>query len=780
MIENCSILRLNSRSMINHEFHINSRGLILKTPDKAEKSDKPKEPQEPMTPAPDKEPKELQEPMAPAPDEAKTVNELNEALTAPHPVRISNQILQMFGCKRDSELKDHEIIDIALDRFACSADIYQEVWNNGQPKAKFAVFYKLDERSDMEVMYSNVLFEIINEFTSWVEGRQKVPTLEEINGFFETMYQEVLALGKLSGTKGKIKVELIQYILAADNLVLLKTKEKKEINHWFDVIKRSETIKIMGDARLFQMTREQCIQAFSTGCIYKPDPALHNWGMNACWALAITRAGLPIRVVSDINLDAFERTDPDPEEQLNPSAYCLEIVIAILMGYGLNIIQGHITLTPPEIPHDYHTNAVPGNGPIPTKEEQLHIFRRCVYAKDLHDHLRLSRENLREYVKTVCAEQHPLSDQLHFIWGLFYLFRGNSLTVILEALLETQLKRFNELLSDEQYNEPTLMPFKRLIYQYYLSHTLLSMAKPEQDEKKLQEFVHEKSGIADNQQKTNLVEGLRILAEKGDFMSVVQRLNVDNLHQLNRLLSKEFPDRSYHILSMQTRRELSSRYQNLVQGLAQKQNELDPKVLVGRLNMMLVGQELDQILGFFNRAVLNLLLSILAKPPFTESRFRNLDLRVRTYQETAFIMENVQNIPLINNRMETICAKENKDKKDGKDVVEVRILANAFLLMSEPYRLQVLNDLSDRAREALFKKLSEPSFNGEEYQTLIHILQFRTVKISGVKLGEGSRLNQQLAAAGGARETSLIFLLQNPQATPAPYRPKNRIPGKNP
>ena len=238
----------------------------------------------------------------------------------------------------------------------------------------------------------------------------------------------------------------------------LQTKKFNDIDTWFELQK-----KVIGEllvAKIFFKVPD-FKRACKEGTIYTPGgDSFHNWGVNASWALAITRSGLPIHILSDLAMENVERTHPNPNEALNPSAFALEIAIAIKMGYGLQIDHEVVNLTPPSHLADHITNGIPGNGPLPTKQEQEDMFRCCVCARGLHTMLLPPNGAiaLQAQVHAICTGQDAKA-KYDFVVGL----KGNSLGPIFNALSLREYTELEDILNSQRFVSPVFGSLKEAV-----------------------------------------------------------------------------------------------------------------------------------------------------------------------------------------------------------------------------------------------------------------------------------------------------------------------------
>lgn len=498
-----------------------------------------------------------------------TLQELNDALLCPELCfGLTKEIFYMFSCKKD-ETEQTEFMKSGLDRFEAARKLYQNIWNNGKPKTQFAFFYKLSERKNITEIYSKSLLEIVREFKVWlkVQFKQSPPTIQNIISYFDSIR---LGLTKIENKKleEQIKFKIIDHLISLKTLNDLQIIDETINDEWFN--KQKKEVNLLCNSHFFKVPDYK--EAVRIGCIYTPGEKLHNWGVNASWVLAVTRSKIPIKVISDITLNHLERTSKKQGSDFTPSAFALEIAIAFKMGYGLNIEKETITLVPPLFLRDYETNGVPGVGPLPTKEEEGTIYRRCLYARELHKLLSSnSIENLKKQVIEFCTlpaaqkttgnfldniskrlfgnkstkdanidskkseDQKPegASDKLadknlnksqenkldkdleriNFIYGLHYLQLGSSLIPILSVLEIVQIESIQKVLTTKPLDDEIFDTLRQNLNQYSLFRQHLATYQQNQKNKALQQLIEKIIDTQNMQEIINLIESLLHLQE---------------------------------------------------------------------------------------------------------------------------------------------------------------------------------------------------------------------------------------------------------------------------
>lgn len=287
------------------------------------------------------------------------ITDLCEALDsndAPDITKLSNEILNMFRTDDNPNDKD------AYQRFSEARILYQSIMHFPPP---YAVFYRIEDKTHMEELYTEAYFDIEEKFKDYVKQLGKAPDENEIKKGLENLKTD------------PIKTELVEAILQSSYLGGLKTDREFLIENTFNQIDSEIDIKDLAKKSFYGVPNFE--QARNDGIIYKPDT--HTWGVNAAWTLAITRQQIPVQILSELDTKSLTRSFSlrQPKGGLNPSAFALEIAIATKMGYNLTVNpNGGVHLTPPQMPGNHLTNGEPGNGVLPTKDDQLNIFQESL------------------------------------------------------------------------------------------------------------------------------------------------------------------------------------------------------------------------------------------------------------------------------------------------------------------------------------------------------------------------------------------------------------------
>lgn len=643
--------------------------------------------------------------------ELKEISELNEALLCEGGAfLIAKDISLMFTRDNDKSLDELGRIQNAAGRFNLARELYQNIWNDGRSKTPFAIFYKLEDYEKMQLKYFSILREIMSDFKQWlINDLKEIPKFEQINHFFSNQlqkYKKEIA----ENLNGQIKHDITEYLISSKAANKLQTRETKMIHDHFDAEKAN--IKKLFQARFFQVSNySEVVQA---GCIYTPGPILHNWGVNACWTLAVTRSGLPIKVLSDIKLENLERRQPNESYILNPSAFSLEIAIAILMGYGLNITEGKINLIPPMILNNYRTNGQPGNGPLPTKEMQVTIFHRCIYAMNLHRLLPTNSNNpktadeLCQQIMKVCT-QWKSEEQYNFTYGLCYLQRGSSLSPILEKLDLKVLEELKKFLESVNFLDKTFDDVKVAVNGELLSNQLSLLANENKSE--LEKLINEMCAAQDIMKLRFFIEGMNILCWRGIVSPILKMISINNLHRLTlTLFDSIFESEDYTKLHENVQEQYKKNFEEWLHSACTGKNETEQRKIIDHLIKLQAIEQSNEILSLLTLESLEILFNMLRDSQSEDTHYNLLCITVQVHYYTANLNANRQNSTVLDNWINQVCTEKDNPSKYS--------LAEALLFLNEPIRLLTLNTLSITVIEKLKIMLLDEMFTNDRYQPL--------------------------------------------------------------
>lgn len=278
----------------------------------------------------------------------------------------------------------------AKKRFARSKELFGLSAQNGERRLP-AFFYRLKYRIALEGDYVERLGVIKNQFMSYL--RADVTTNNIVRAFHETLELASIAnqqftpalYGKLAE---KRTIDIIWFLfnqyLSERNVDLFNGK-------WFDA--QITNVKHLA-ARVFYQVQpninyapsffanvvDNIDMAINQGQIYSPTANFHNWGLNVCWVLGIIVNKIPIKIMSPLNEANLRRSDYyefDPLNELQPSAFALEIAVAMEAGYEFQIRDNDNYLYPTDLTNrifdDENQNIC-----IPSIERQIELYRQLM------------------------------------------------------------------------------------------------------------------------------------------------------------------------------------------------------------------------------------------------------------------------------------------------------------------------------------------------------------------------------------------------------------------
>jgi len=316
-----------------------------------------------------------------------------------------------------SEAKRKEVIITLYNQARVS---YESACTN---KDKTAIFYKLSEKDVLKGPFIKASFELEEKFKAWVKTLAEPPSEDDIRDFF----------GRESQQNIKPLKDLAHHFSEMPNFrfIKLKTREENEISAWFkekgeQINKQPSMIEELSYQIFFNMTQSEYRAATKNGIIYAPGKH-HNWGVNLCWSIGTSINCSQVNILSLLTAEHSLRTTPTKEG--NPSAFALEIATAVKLGYGLKIDENKVSLSPPQEFEQIRLR----KEKIPTMEEQLLIYEQCVLARNLHDLIKKSPNELKEKINHLCTNEKK-SEQKKLLQTLVLLLKGDSLTPILNTL----------------------------------------------------------------------------------------------------------------------------------------------------------------------------------------------------------------------------------------------------------------------------------------------------------------------------------------------------------
>lgn len=553
------------------------------------------------------------------------ITELNAALRVDltRPFSISHDIYSMFLKDDDALLQPADRDAAVWQRFYKAHELYQRIWNNGATRAPFAVFYRIDDRTALERTYNNARREIANEFKQWVQRLGRAPSSVEINQFFTDTRQALPAINR--NLNQQIKFEVADYFLSLLNKRALETNVEGNMDTFFTA--HEAHVKELASPRFYQVPDVDA--AYDVGTIYGPGAVCHNWGVNAAWALGVARSGIPIKIISDLDMRNQDRSHPNPNQALNPSAFALEIAVAINMGYGLNIGNNVVTLTPPAVLNDHRTNGQPGDGPLPTKQEEIDIFRRCVGARELHNLLpRNAGADLRNHIHNICSTG-TAGEKYDLAVGLNLLKKGNSLLPILNALSYRELYDLENMLGTQPFSGPYFQNLRDEIGMRCFAEYINTRYQVNNGQE-VKNWMHGICTGQNNYNKNALINAFALMNNNGTATNVLNSLSLRELRSLDSVLFTQTYSNPYYdnlknevarfhfaaYLTASQQQNNGDEVRNWIHSICTGQNAFDKRALANALDLMRTRGTLDATLNTLSLREHDNLRMMLTNAPF--------------------------------------------------------------------------------------------------------------------------------------------------------------------
>lgn len=346
----------------------------------------------------------------------------------------------------------------ARERIAQAKILYAESVKN---KHKLAVFYKLAEKDAYKDLVNGfrlgICADLIPLFKEARRASKRVD-YQKLQEIFGKRIEELLKQAPRTIVE-ESKLQILNYLLRCDMRDIVDLMEKinsaknpkqlaDRVEFWFE--NQKEPIQENLLASVFFKLLISTKEALANGVIYRPGgDAKHSWGVNLVWALGTAQNNCQINVLSLLSMENAYRKDKITRKDLEPkqpSAFSLEMAVAIKMGYGLHMGDKSVTLTPPNFTINLSEQIVP------TKQEQMDIFCGCVCAQELHSML-LSPAGataLQTQVRSTCTGQDDHA-KLALAIGLDLLGKGGSLVPVLNALTLRELEALKTMLETPQF-----------------------------------------------------------------------------------------------------------------------------------------------------------------------------------------------------------------------------------------------------------------------------------------------------------------------------------------
>lgn len=466
--------------------------------------------------------------------------ELNAALKHSRPEfpSISSKILHMFLQYNELNAVPPIPEEIqrtrAAKRFHRARKLYQSIRDNRPGRA---VFYRIPDLDKLEGCYHNALLAIAADFQKMWHERGAL-SVAEINQFFSEQQNLLRDSPVMTMDKEDEEAEynILTLLIADPDKKGLEDNIPAAIDEWF--AERKKAVSDLAE-KVFYKT-DDLAKAFQTGIVYAPKND-HNWGVNVAWALRLAQDKVPIEILSSLESKNRERSHPNPTSLLNPSAFALEISIAIKMGYGLTINGDAVSLLPPDVLNSALTNGEVGNGAIPGLQEQLDIYDRCVRAQALYRLISLNKgEDLGKAISAACTGGTEY-EKLEFIHALELLRKGKSLAPILNALNRLECQELNALLKTEPFLSNKSFDLLRVKIHTEKLDILIEGLKDlhvaEDQGESLRQYIYDVCVGTDESAKEDLVDALVVMNIHGVAWPILTALKPFEHTELQRVLS---------------------------------------------------------------------------------------------------------------------------------------------------------------------------------------------------------------------------------------------------
>ncbi len=316
-------------------------------------------------------------------------NQLGQALQHPGTLGIdfnlSPKLMNMFR-KRVDLPGDNTA---AIARFNKAKEIYTSMGTVNPPLPR-AVFYSMRERDNLVADYNREHMNIRDHISHQVAIQVAptlslltggiVPDVDELIDIFSTEQNRLTVIPARSAAES-IQLELYDHYIGQPGKIESLRRallSNKTVNNWFESVEQVREVNSIAKQRFYSVNDVDA--ALRRGEIYAPGD-LHNWGVNVAWVLGLIHHGVNINSISRIDPANQNRAHRDLEDLgPQPSAFALEISIALTAGYTLNhtVPNGPtaFTVQPGLLLED--VNGVPGHGILQTRTNQLVIYQEIM------------------------------------------------------------------------------------------------------------------------------------------------------------------------------------------------------------------------------------------------------------------------------------------------------------------------------------------------------------------------------------------------------------------
>jgi hypothetical protein len=348
---------------------------------------------------------------------AQQIRLLNQALTNPIQNQINILSPELRNMFVDQSADPNGNFIPAGERLMVAATIYNGIIN-AQQQLPFGVFYRKEHFGGVLGRINEQWFQIRIQLQQHLENPfnnfngQHIRNI--ILAFFE---QESIILNALNPRNEAQETRLRLYQLYLNNPDQILEDPLLEnphlqigIQNWFN--SQEGDYLITQNENIFYNV-EDIDQARQEGMVYHPwtknedgedEENVHNWGLNCAWVLGLIRRRINIRFATPIT--AEHRLRENPPHHIpgpHPSAFALEIAIALTAGYMLNYnnATNEVRLvSPPQnvdlIPED-NINGIEGQLLLQTRVNQLLLYD---HVTAYLNHARLHNQNIENWVPT--------------------------------------------------------------------------------------------------------------------------------------------------------------------------------------------------------------------------------------------------------------------------------------------------------------------------------------------------------------------------------------------
>lgn len=520
----------------------------------------------------------------------------------------SKKLLKIFKSEKDHKIEKSKR---ANERFDKAVLLYQKIMKENLP---YAVFYRIDDLKSMKEQYKQANLPIVQAFIS--KHMFNPPTLNEAQDYFKHLKGVYRHQQPLDPEK-EMQLYLIEDWLKSGSTKQLENMSFFDISDWFDKNTNASVEKKFYRVDNIEETTKK-------GIIYGPGDD-HNWGVNASWALAITQKQIPIHFLSDLDPKHSNRSDVRAavKHQINPSAFSLEITMALKAGYTLDFkSKGEIQLKPPSTKPDpsiFETNGTPGNGILPTKKQQVFLFNQCILAANL---VKMDNDDLNKFVSQVCSESNN-NKKLNLVVALSIMNEQTTLAPLLGKLEPPLIKKLDMLRSDENFS---------------LAADLTKMSAFN-----AVEHIERVLSEGNMEQKLHLISALNLMNKNAYLTPFLKKLEPQQLDNLSLFLSDpklslEFENlksalndvRATENLNDLLSKDIMDLKEHINQVLSKKDNDNEKLNLLSALNLMDMDTSLTPIFTKLDSEQLNKLDTLLSEPKFSSG-----------FDKVKFILKNV-------------------------------------------------------------------------------------------------------------------------------------------